>query len=120
MTWRAGGRPRRRTRRTWRGGTRTWRAVARAGGRAGYAGEVSLTGESDRLQAARASVCEASRSRTRGRGHGSSTNKKRRSVQAFPNACCVQKFLLENYVQNFLSNAGMRFSRPRSCGQGIL
>ena len=42
MTWRAGGRPRRRTLRTWRGGTRTWRAVARAGGRAGYAGEVSL------------------------------------------------------------------------------
>ena len=43
MTWRAGGRPRRRTLRTWRGGTRTWRADARAGGRAGYAGEVSLT-----------------------------------------------------------------------------
>ena len=42
MTWRAGGRPRRHTLRMWRGGTRTWRAVARAGGRAGYAGEVSL------------------------------------------------------------------------------
>ena len=43
MTWRAGSRPRRRTLRTWRGGMRTWRAVARAGGRAGYPGEVSLT-----------------------------------------------------------------------------
>ena len=45
MTWRAGGRPRRHTLRMWRGGTRTWRAVARAGGRAGYAGEVSLRGD---------------------------------------------------------------------------